>query len=42
MKNDIDSADRLAEKNEGVPPAVMRDAQGRLRAAPLADDPMLP
>lgn len=31
MKNDIDSADRPAEKNEGVPPAVMREALHMLR-----------
>ena len=34
------SSDDLAQPPE--PPAVMRDAQGRLRAAPMADDPMLP
>jgi len=38
--NETPSSDDLAQPPE--PPAVMRDAQGRLRAAPLADDPMLP
>jgi hypothetical protein len=32
------ASDDLAQPPEA--PAVMRDAQGRLRAAPMADDPM--
>lgn len=38
--NDTPTSDDLAQPPE--PPALMRDAQGRLRAAPMADDPLLP